>query len=104
MVDLSSPVLDLTGSLRALRADVVDTGGLGRSLCQTSGGSSLALAGRGGLPPSARGLQRVEPTVPGSLAQASGGVDLPPGMNQPLAAVKVPLAHPDVATVLRGCL
>jgi hypothetical protein len=75
-VDVSSPVLDITGSLRGLRADVIDAGGLGRSPCQASGGSSLALTGRGGLPPSARGLLRAErPLVQGQAdaAPAVGG-------------------------------
>jgi hypothetical protein len=59
-IQVTSPVLDVTGSLRGLTAEVVDAGGLGRSLCETRGGSSLGQAGRGGLPPSARGLLRAE--------------------------------------------
>jgi filamentous hemagglutinin family protein len=71
VIDLTSPVLDLTGSLRALRGEVVDPGGLGRALCQTSGGSSFALAGRGGLPPSSRSLARVDlPPAPARTAEA----------------------------------
>lgn len=103
VVDLSSPVLDLTGSLRALRADVVDSGGLGRSLCQTSGGSSLALAGRGGLPPSARGLQRVDPAF---AATSADRVDRDRGASTgdgALAAVGLPVA-PGLGPDLRGCL
>ncbi|HOE42517.1 MAG TPA: hypothetical protein PLB25_12925, partial [Rhodoferax sp.] len=60
-IDITSPVLDVSGSLRGLDAQVMDAGGLGRNPCQTSGGSSLVQIGRGGLPPSGRGLLRGEP-------------------------------------------
>jgi filamentous hemagglutinin family protein len=60
-IQITSPVLDLSGSLGGLTAQVIDSGGLGRSPCATSGESSLAQAGRGGLPPSARGLLRAAP-------------------------------------------
>ncbi len=68
-VQLANPALDITGSLRELRAEAVDAGGLGRSLCQNTGGSSLALAGRGGLAATADGLLRADP-VPASSAGA----------------------------------
>jgi filamentous hemagglutinin family protein len=55
-IDISSPVLNLAASLSSLGAHLLDTGGLGRSRCQSSGGSSLALAGRGGFAPSSREL------------------------------------------------
>ncbi len=55
-VSLSSPALDIAGSLVALSTQQVDTGGLGRNPCQATAGSTLAIAGRGGMPPSARGL------------------------------------------------
>ena len=64
-VQLANPALDITGSLRELRAEAVDAGGLGRSLCQNTGGSALALAGRGGLAAPADGLLRADPE-PGS--------------------------------------
>lgn len=54
-VVLSSPVLDVAGALSALGAHRIDSGGLGRSLCQPGGTSVLAMTGRGGLAPSARG-------------------------------------------------
>ncbi|MCX7168849.1 MAG: hypothetical protein NTY41_00780 [Proteobacteria bacterium] len=60
-IQIASPVLDISGSLNGLNAQVISTGGLGRSPCQISSGSSLAQSGRGGLPPSARGLLRPEP-------------------------------------------
>ncbi len=59
-VQLANPALDVTGSLRELRAEAVDAGGLGRSLCQNTGGSALALSGRGGLASGAAGLLRAD--------------------------------------------
>ncbi|MEH0165603.1 filamentous hemagglutinin N-terminal domain-containing protein [Roseateles microcysteis] len=56
VIAITSPVLDLSGSLSVLEARPIDTGGLGRNPCQTREGSSLSQAGRGGLPASARGL------------------------------------------------
>ncbi|MBY0241641.1 MAG: filamentous hemagglutinin N-terminal domain-containing protein [Burkholderiaceae bacterium] len=56
VISLASPLLDLSASLAGLNAGLVDSAGLGRNPCQTSGGSSLALVGRGGLPRSARAL------------------------------------------------
>ena len=55
-IAITSPVLDLSGSLSALDARPIDSGGLGRNPCQTLDGSSLAAGGRGGLPGSTRGL------------------------------------------------
>jgi large exoprotein involved in heme utilization and adhesion len=60
-VQMTTPALDISGSLSGLNAQVIDTGGLGKSPCQITGGSSLAQTGRGGLPPSALGLLRSEP-------------------------------------------
>ncbi|MGM9480660.1 two-partner secretion domain-containing protein [Roseateles sp. NT4] len=56
IIAITSPVLDLSGSLSALEARPIDSGGLGRNPCQASSGSSLAAGGRGGLPGSTRGL------------------------------------------------
>jgi len=61
-VQTTTPVLDVSGSLGGFYVQVIDTGGLSRSPCQTTEGSSLAQSGRGGLPPSASGLLRAEPT------------------------------------------
>jgi filamentous hemagglutinin family protein len=55
-IAITNPVLDVSGSLRGLNAQPIDSGGLGRDPCQASGGSSLVQAGRGGLPASARGM------------------------------------------------
>ncbi len=89
VVEVTSPVLDVTGSLRGLGAQVIDSGGLGRSLCQASGGSALAQGGRGGLAPSSRGFLRAE-GAPGPLA---GLHDRP-----------APVALAGLRTVPRGCL
>lgn len=80
-IAIASPVLDLSGSLSALEARPIDSGGLGRNPCQTPDGSSLAAGGRGGLPRPARGLPGLDdlaaPPRPTMLAQlllpASGG-------------------------------
>ena len=55
-IQIASPVLDLSGTLGRLGAPPIDTVSLGRSPCQTTGGSSLALVGQGVLPVSYRGL------------------------------------------------
>lgn len=59
-IQITSPLLDLSGSLGRLSAQVMDAAGLGRDPCRAAGGSSLAQAGRGGLPLSHRGLLRAE--------------------------------------------
>ncbi|MES2260131.1 MAG: filamentous hemagglutinin N-terminal domain-containing protein [Pseudomonadota bacterium] len=68
-IAMSSPVLDVSGSLSGLNARVIDGGGLGRDPCQASAGSSLAPGGRGGLAPSARGLLGA-PSSAASIAPA----------------------------------
>ncbi len=55
-IQVTSPVLDLTGSLGRLSAQVLDSIALGRDPCRSTAASSLALVGRGGLPVSSRGL------------------------------------------------
>ena len=76
-IQMTSPVLDLSGSLSGLNAQVIESGGLGRSPCQNTEGSSLAQSGRGGLPASARGLLRADaaspPFLPGSLEGVRSG-------------------------------
>lgn len=72
-VVISTPLVDLSASLRGLNAALVDSGGLGRSPCAVSTGSSLAATGHGGLPPSASGLARAgsAPSTAPGLALAS---------------------------------
>lgn len=55
-INLTTPVLDLSGTVLGLNTQMIDTGGLGRNPCHSGGGSSLSQGGRGGLPPSARDL------------------------------------------------
>ena len=62
-VQMTSPALDISGSLNGLSTQVIDAGGLWRSPCHITGGSSLVQSGRGGLAPSALGLLRTEPVV-----------------------------------------
>lgn len=54
-VNITAPVLDISGSLSSLGGKVIDSGNLGRNPCHASDGSSLSFAGRGGVAPSARG-------------------------------------------------
>ena len=65
VVALSSPLLDVAGTLGALSAAYIDTGGLGRSPCLSSGGSTLSQTGRGAMPPSARGPLAAAAPAPG---------------------------------------
>lgn len=51
-IQIASPALDITGALKGVAAEALPNAPLGKSPCQRTGGSSLALAGRGGLPPS----------------------------------------------------
>lgn len=66
-ITIASPPLDLAGTLTQITAGILPNEALGKSACQRTGGSSLGLAGRGGLPPSA-----AEPAG-SQLAQAVGG-------------------------------
>jgi hypothetical protein len=105
VVDVTSPVLDVTGSLRVLRGEVIDAGGLGRSLCQASGGSTLAQAGRGGLVPSSRGLLRAERD--GSAQIAAAVPAEVPGLPMFLAQATrrgYAAAPVHIASNARGCL
>ena len=70
VIQVSSPVLDLSGSLGRLGAPVMDVAQLGRTPCQIAGGSSLAQAGHGGLPVSYRGL--LGPQHPSPSVQPGG--------------------------------
>ena len=63
-IQITSPVLDVSGTLGRLGAPPIDTVSLGRSPCQTTGGSSLALMGQGALPVSYRGLLGAVPIQP----------------------------------------
>jgi len=68
-IRLTSPALDVSASLIGLNAKLIDTGGMGRSPCQATGGSSLVQTGRGGMPASARGL--LGPQASGASAAIS---------------------------------
>jgi hypothetical protein len=55
-VNVSTPALDLSGTLAALDLSAVPATGPARNLCQARGGSSFVEAGRGALPASGRGM------------------------------------------------
>lgn len=75
-VNVTAPVLDLSGALTGLTAKIVDSGGLGRNPCQTTLGSSLSQAGRGGFPASS-----LELLGPESTPKAASAVDRLPRIN-----------------------
>jgi hypothetical protein len=86
-IQITSPTLDISGSLRGLGGQVLDTGGLGRALCQSTGGSSLAQSGRGGLPPSSAGPIRANPNM---SPVAAGQISAPNRENIALAQLTSP--------------
>jgi filamentous hemagglutinin family protein len=68
-VDVTSPALDIAGSLTGLSAELIASGTLGKDLCRVGAGSSFTPVGRGGLRPAASGMIRPE----GAFALASVG-------------------------------
>jgi filamentous hemagglutinin family protein len=76
---ISSPVQDLIGSISALPAGFLDSGGLGRSPCAIVGGSSLSQVGRGGMPRRAGDFLWIEAVIE-TPATGSGSV-VPPYRN-----------------------
>lgn len=59
-IAVTAPVVNLSGSLAGLTGNVLSGAGVGKSLCSPSGGSSLAQAGRGGMPASSSDLLTIE--------------------------------------------
>jgi hypothetical protein len=58
VIQISSPQIDLSGSLASLTAQIFDFGNLGADLCRVGEGSSLTPVGRGGLRATAGGWLR----------------------------------------------
>jgi hypothetical protein len=87
-IQVTAPTLDISGTLTGLNMQMIDTGGLGRSPCQITGGSSLVQVGRGGFAPSARHLRG-----PGPVAAPA-----------PLAASQLLPENPSLAFARRGCV
>ncbi|WP_288130779.1 filamentous hemagglutinin N-terminal domain-containing protein [Accumulibacter sp.] len=56
VVQISTPLLDISGALTGFNVQLLDSGGLGHNPCRITGGSSLVQTGRGGLAPFARDL------------------------------------------------
>ena len=67
-VQVTSPILDISGTLTVLNAKTIGTAGLARSPCQSTGGSSLVQTGRGGFTPLARDLLGPGGSATGPLA------------------------------------
>lgn len=76
-IQIASPALDIAGTLKEVDAEVILKAALGKSPCQRTGGSSLALAGRGGLPPSPSdpaGVWSLKPVETASVGALSAPV------------------------------
>lgn len=58
VIQISSPQLDLSGSLSGLTAQLIDFSGLAMDMCRVGTGSSLTPVGRGGLLPGSTGWIR----------------------------------------------
>jgi hypothetical protein len=71
-IRISTPAVDIVGSLSALPVDYLDAGGLARSPCAIAGGSSLAQAGRGGRPPAGGDLLWLDPASDAPAVPAAG--------------------------------
>ena len=71
VINLSSPKIDLSGSLAALNNTLVDYTSLLAAACEAPVGSSLSVMNRGGLPPSSFGPLRPEATMIGNAASGT---------------------------------
>jgi hypothetical protein len=71
LINVTAPVLDISAALSGLSSKIIDAGGLGRNPCQTTAGSSLSLAGRGGFPASAQDLLGPERTPAAASAESA---------------------------------
>ena len=76
-ISITNPVLDLSSSLARLNVQLLDVTGLGRNPCQSSGGSSLAQSGRGGLPVSYRSSLNVESEIDNMNFRSGGLGNMP---------------------------
>jgi filamentous hemagglutinin family protein len=74
-IGLSAPLVDISGELSGLEAQMIETGPLGKDLCRVGTGSTLTPVGRGGLRPAATGLIRPDPAGAAPVA-ADPGFDL----------------------------
>jgi filamentous hemagglutinin family protein len=72
-VNLTTPALDIAGTLRGLSAEVVSFGTLGKDLCRIGASSSLTPIGRGGLRAGASGMIRPEGRMVIARADAHTG-------------------------------
>ena len=70
VISIANPLLDLSSSLARLKVQLLDVTGLGRNPCQSTGGSSLAQSGRGGLPASYRSSLNAESEIDSMILQS----------------------------------
>jgi hypothetical protein len=71
-IRISTPAVDIIGSLSALPVNYLDEGGLARSPCAIAGGSSLSQVGRGGRVPAAGELLWLDPVPDAPAVPAAG--------------------------------
>ena len=76
-IQIASPQTDVAGTLVQVKADGLANPLLGKSPCQRTGGSSLALAGRGGLPPTAADPAGSQQAARAGVAAVASVVRLP---------------------------
>ena len=101
-IQVTSPVLDLTGSLERVSAQVLDGVGLGRDPCQRSAASSLAVVGRGGLPAAGRGLLAAPPAS-GPAAPANTVFHRPAFLRSDIIASPQKIQLAQLAHATTGC-
>jgi hypothetical protein len=81
VLSVTVPTLDVQNSLLGLTGTAATPPVLGRSLCSFSQGSSLSLAGRGGLPASARDPLWMNTEETADVVAADGGEQPADGRN-----------------------
>ncbi|HSV54016.1 MAG TPA: filamentous hemagglutinin N-terminal domain-containing protein [Burkholderiaceae bacterium] len=79
-IEISTPALDVSGSLAGLNTQMLAGGELARSPCQPGGRSSLTQVGRGGFAPSARDYLGPERTASAGLATGASAFTLASAM------------------------
>ena len=89
-IAVTAPVVNVSGSLAGLTGNVLSSAGVGRSLCSSAGGSSLAQAGRGGMPASSSDLLTVESAAVEQAEAAPAGPDLRAGSAGPIVIAQCP--------------
>jgi filamentous hemagglutinin family protein len=85
VVQVTSPIMDVSGTLTALNAKMIGSAGPASSPCQATSGSSMVQTGRGGLAPLARDLLGPPGGVPGSTPGSPANSAMLIGSAMPLS-------------------